>query len=86
MRREKRRIQKEKLKREGNNNRLIDSDDDLEILEDGTLLTNNKTKKNKKADKWLKSKSELIGNIEQLMHILLKSKSQYFGLQFPKRH
>jgi hypothetical protein len=64
MRREKRRIQKEKLKREGNNNRLIDSDDDLEILEDGTLLTNNKTKKNKKADKWLKSKSELIGNIE----------------------
>jgi hypothetical protein len=64
MRREKRRIQKEKLKREGNNNRLIDSDDDLEILEDGTLLTNNKTKKNKKADKWLKSKSELINNIE----------------------
>ena len=54
MRREKRRIQKEKLKREGNNNRLIDSDDDLEILEDGTLLTNNRTKKNKKGDKWLK--------------------------------
>lgn len=49
-----------------NNGRIIDSDEDVDTLNDGTLLNNGK-KSDQAADNWLKTKSELVTCLYQLI-------------------
>lgn len=67
-----------------NNGRIIDSDEDIDTLNDGTLLNNGK-KSDQAADNWLKTKSELITCLHQLLESLTGtpttiSNSQFMGL------
>ena len=78
------------------NQRIIDSDEDVDTLDDGTLLNNMRgrqiTDHIAACDSYLRAKSQLNDAMFKLVKLLntgnqnAQSLQQFYGLQYPKRH
>ena len=80
------------------NQRIIDSDEDVDTLDDGTLLNNMRgrqiTDHIAACDSYLRAKSQLNDALFKLVKLLTpgtvsnsqQSLQQFYGLQYPKRH